>query len=316
MQKHPFKNSSILTEDLELLEAIKKDQLEKPRLQDVPIALAREARDTGEGTFPTYPANPEAVDLDIGSTNGGPGIVRITYPKSDPVGVYIHIHGGGFTFGRPWHQDWRMKKIADKVGCITASIEYRLTPENSWPACLDDCENAADWVINNCNSKFGVGKLIIGGESAGAHLSAATLLRLKKKNKIDQFVGALLTYGWFDANLTPSAANWGDEPLVLSTPLLNFFIKNLNLKNLSKNDPYLSPLHADLRELPEALFQCGTLDPLVDDTSFMAARWESAGNDATTVWYPGGVHGFDIFESEQAKHALNDVTNFLKSKFS
>ena len=316
MQKHPFKNSSILTEDLELLEAIKKDQLEKPRLQDVPIALAREARDTGEGTFPTYPANPEAVDLDIGSTNGGPGIVRITYPKSDPVGVYIHIHGGGFTFGRPWHQDWRMKKIADKVGCITASIEYRLTPENPWPACLDDCEEAADWIINNCNSKFGVDKLIIGGESAGAHLSAATLLRLKKKNKINQFIGTLLTYGWFDANLTPSAANWGDEPLVLSTPILNFFVNNLDLKKLSKNDPYLSPLHADLRGLPEALFQCGTLDPLVDDTSFMAARWKSAGNDANTIWYPGGVHGFDIFKSELAKRATDDAINFLKIKFS
>ena len=81
-------------------------------------------------------------------------------------------------------------------------------------------------------------------------------------------------------------------------------------------DAYGAYQTVDRQLIPEALFQCGTLDPLVDDTSFMAARWESAGNDATTIWYPGGVHGFDIFDSEQAKRALNDVTNFLKSKFS
>ena len=123
------------------------------------------------------------------------------------------------------------------------------------------------------------------------------------------------TYGVFDLNLTPSARNWGSEKLILSTPAMEYFIENLKLGDLPKTDPYLSPLHADLRNLPNAFFQCGTHDPLVDDTSFMASRWQAAGNNSLTTWYPGGVHGFDLFNSNLAKKAINDSIEFLRQNF-
>jgi len=315
MIKNPFLKSSVDDEDNHLLQKLRKELAKKPDISEVPVKVARAARDNNEGNFPTYPINPEAIDLKFESHKGGSGVIRVTYPKIKPVGIFIHIHGGGWTFGKPWHQDWKMKKFAEKVGCITASITYRLAPENSWPKCLDDCEEAATWIIDNTEEKFGIRKLIIGGDSAGAHLSAATLLRLKNNYHTNNFVGALFTYGVFDLNLTPSARNWGTEKLILSTPAMEYFVDNLKLGKFSKTDPYVSPLNGDLRNLPNAFFQCGTHDPLVDDTSFMAARWEAAGNSSVTTWYPGGVHGFDLFDSKLAKKAMSDSVMFLKQRF-
>ncbi len=315
MSENPFHESSIAKEDYELLQKLREELSAKPDISEVPIDFARAARDNNEGNFPTYPINPDAVDIEFESRNGGPGVIRVTYPTSKPIGIYIHIHGGGWTFGKPWHQDWRMKRFAKDVGCITASIKYRLTPENPWPNNLNDCEEATTWIMDNSHKKFGIEKFIIGGDSAGAHLSAATLLRLKNNYHINNFVGALFTYGVFDLNLTPSARNWGSEKLILSTPAMEYFIENLKLGDLPKTDPYLSPLHADLRNLPNAFFQCGTHDPLVDDTSFMASRWQAAGNNSLTTWYPGGVHGFDLFNSNLAKKAINDSIEFLRQNF-
>ena len=96
---------------------------------------------------------------------------------------------------------------------------------------------------------------------------------------------------------------------------MEYFIENLKLGNLSRTDPYLSPLYGDLRGLPNAFFQCGTYDPLVDDTSFMASRWQAAGNESLTTWYPGGIHGFDLFDSKLAKKAIEDSIIFLKQRF-
>ncbi len=80
-------------------------------------------------------------------------------------------------------------------------------------------------------------------------------------------------------------------------------------------DPDISPLYADLRGLPPALFTIGTADPLLDDTLFMAARWEAAGNDADLRVYADGVHGFNAFPIGIARAANEAQAEFLRSSF-
>ena len=78
-----------------------------------------------------------------------------------------------------------------------------------------------------------------------------------------------------------------------------------------RDDPDVSPLRADLRNLPPALFTIGTLDPLLDDSLFMHARWVAAGNTSELAVYPGGVHGFTAYDFGLAREARSRSAVFL-----
>ena len=94
--------------------------------------------------------------------------------------------------------------------------------------------------------RFGTSKLAIGGESAGAHLSAVTLLRLRDRHGLTPFGSALLNYGCFDLAMTPSVRRWGDRELRAErrrvTAFYNLFVPN----GMSRRDADVSPLYADL----------------------------------------------------------------------
>jgi acetyl esterase/lipase len=77
-------------------------------------------------------------------------------------------------------------------------------------------------------------------------------------------------------------------------------------------DPAVSPLYADLTGLPPALFTVGTADHLLDDSLFMAARWEAYGNDAELAVYPDGIHGFTGFPMALAKRANERIDAFME----
>ena len=80
----------------------------------------------------------------------------------------------------------------------------------------------------------------------------------------------------------------------------------------NRRHPDVSPLYADLRGLPPALFTIGTCDPLLDDSLFMHSRWIAAGNAADLAIYPGGVHGFTAFDTELAEQANARIDRFLE----
>ena len=149
-----------------------------------------------------------------------------------------------------------LERFADNCGMACVSVEYRLAPEHQYPAGPDDCEAAALWMVREGTKRFGTSKLAIGGESAGAHLSAVTLLRLRDKHKVTPFSAALLNYGCFDLGMTPSARNWGEEKLVLNTSTIVGFRKCFLPPGTDTYNPDVSPLYADLRGMPAALFTC------------------------------------------------------------
>ncbi len=191
------------------------------------------------------------------------------------------------------------------------SVEYRLAPENPYPAAPDDCEAAALWALREAERRFGTGRLAIGGESAGAHLAVVTLLRLRDRHGLTPFRAANLFAGCYDLALTPSAAAYGEERLVLNTRDIRMFTDGFCGPSTDRRDPDVSPLHADLAGLPPALFAVGTRDPLLDDTLFMAARWAAAGNRAEAFIGPGGAHVFHRFDSALTDDVLARIDTFL-----
>ena len=285
-----------------------------PASHEVEVAVSRAARAAGQGVLP--PGGP----LDSASWRPAPvpaGRVRVSLPDGPPRGVYLHVHGGGWTFGEPEQYDLWNGRLAQAAQVAVVSVPYRLAPEHVWPACADDAEAAALWLADAAQALFGVQGLAIGGESAGAHLAAVTLLRLRARGLGDRFAGALFNYGVFDLRMTPSMAAWGPRKLVLSTPTVDWFTDNLTGGDRAlRADPALSPLLADLKGLPPALMQVGTSDPLLDDTTFMAARLAAAGVAVDLRVHPGGVHGFDMFDLAIARDAQAAGAAFLRARFS
>jgi len=221
--------------------------------------------------------------------------------------VYLDIHGGAFFMGAARMDDRANASLARNAGVATVSVEYRLAPEHPHPAAAEDCEAAALWCLRHAKREFGTDRLLIGGASAGANLAAVTLLRLRERHGAARaFSGANLVYGVFDLAGTPSQARAGvpsyrDLYVPPSAPE-------------RRRDPDVSPLHAELTELPPALFSVGAADPLYDDSLFMALRWRAAGNDAELAIYPDSLHGFTLFPTAMARAANARIESWVAAR--
>jgi len=290
-----------------------------PPLESVPPAVTRELRRKGEGFLPAPVYSPRASWLEIPSRAGGLRL-RVVPPQGEATGAFLHVHGGGWVLGSADEQDPLLEAVADATGLCAVSVEYRLAPEHPYPAGHDDCEDAALWLIERGAAELGVpATFAIGGESAGANLSVTTLLRLRDRHGITgAFAAANLVYGAFDLSGTPSRLLWGDRLLVLSDPIMNWFTECLVgvVDDRSRRDPDLSPLYADLRDMPPALFTVGTADALLDDSLFMAARWEAADNRAELRVYEDACHAFTAFPIAVAQEANEAQRAFLRAAVS
>jgi acetyl esterase len=204
---------------------------------------------------------------------------------------YLHVHGGGWALGGADRQDRTLLRFATEARLAVVAVDYRLAPEHPHPAAVEDCVAAIAWLAANGERELGTARVIVGGESAGAHLAACALILLRACGGLAPVVAANLAYGVYDVSMTPSARLWGDERIVLSTPDLASFAEQY-APIARHRDADVSPLYADLAGMPPALFSCGTCDPLLDDTLFMAARWQAAGNGCELALYPGAPHEF------------------------
>jgi acetyl esterase len=285
-----------------------------PAVNQLPPEETRQARREGRGVFPAPVFLPEARTVRIDGP-GGEIPLRIVQPDREPVGVFMHIHGGGWTLGDCDMQDLRLRRLADETGLTAISVGYRLAPEHPYPAAHDDCEAAALFVIEQSRASGAPVPRAIGGDSAGGHLAAATLLRLRDRHGIgDGFGAAVFEYGAFDLSMTPSQRRWGERNLVLSTPIIAWFADQLlpGRDREQRRDPDISPLYADLRDLPPAVFTVGTQDALLDDSLFMEARWRAAGNATELRVWPEAPHGFVGLPMGIADLALAAEHEFLR----
>lgn len=286
-----------------------------PTIMEIGAPESRRLRREGKGIFPAPVFLEEATDIAIDG-RGGRIPVRVVRPAGKAAGIYLHIHGGGWALGAHDMQDVALKSLADATGLVAASIGYRLAPEHPYPAGQDDCEDAVLHLLNHGEEVLDAPpRFAIGGESAGAHLSVTTLLRLRDRHGMGGAVTAAnLVYGAYAMNGTPSQVLWGDRNLVLSGPIIDWF-RNTYTPGMTmeqRRDPDISPLFARLDGMPRALFTVGMLDPLIDDTLFMSERWRVAGNEAEVAIYPEGVHAFNGYPTALGRKANAKQYEFLR----
>jgi acetyl esterase len=270
------------------------------------IAAQRAARNT------MVVVDESAVEREI---PGPAGPIRLrTFVPERVDGVLLHFHGGGWIVGTPEMMDPFHAALSAAANVAIVSVDYRLAPEHPFPAGPDDCEAAAVWLVEHAEAEYGSSRLLIGGESAGAHLAALTLLRMRDRHgAVDRFVGANLVMGVYDVGGTPSQRGVGAGPDVLDPEGIRFFTEMFTpgLTPDQRRDPEISPLYADLHGLPPALFTAGATDHLVDDTLFLVSRWRLAGHDTELIVYPESPHAFIAMPSV-AGHFFPRLIAFLQ----
>jgi acetyl esterase len=258
--------------------------------RDEQIAAARESMD--RVTFPV----PEAEVAEIG---GVP--CRVIRPEGAPRAVYLHFHGGGMISGSASMMDIPNQMLARELDVTVVSVDYRQAPEFPWPAGPDDGVAVARDLLEHAPSEFGTGRLLIGGESAGAYMTAAVALRVRDElHAIDRIDGLNLTYGVYDFGGTPSqrGVRPNDDFDILS-PAFVALVTDCYLPDRTTDErraPEISPAYADLRGLPPCFVSVGTCDHLLDDSLLFATRAAAAGVDVDLFVLPEMTHAFQMFD--------------------
>lgn len=230
-------------------------------------------------------------------TPDGPVPVRLLIPAEKPCTLVIDLHGGGWVLGSAALNDPLTQHLAE-AGFAVASVDYRLLDQARRVTFHDqvaDCVAALRWAADEGRTRFGVEQVFVTGESAGAHLAALALLKLRQAGET-RLALPIFVQGVFDLSGTPSVHAADARTLLFDGPNLAGGLRQIapDRDGEALRSPDLSPLYADLSGMPPALFIAGELDPLRDDSILMATAW-SAHADTTLLDVPTAAHGFQHF---------------------
>ncbi len=233
-------------------------------------------------------------DMPIQGSDGHEIPVRLYFPNdSENLPVFIYYHRGGWVFSNIEEADPVCRKFANHLGCIVASVDYRLAPENKFPKPFNDAYDAYVWIANHA-AQLGINKdqIIVGGESAGGNLAAAVALRARDE-KGPSIALQLLIYPIINSTINPKTyADCADKYFITKEAMEFFWSMYLNPSD-DKNNPYLSPDKAkNLSGLPPAFFITAEHDPLRLEAKSYAKQLQKAGNQAFVENFQGVIHGF------------------------
>jgi acetyl esterase len=250
---------------------------------------------------PAVGAYHEAVALKSGLT------ADIAVPTGDgPHPVVIYIHGGAWTLGSPATHRKLVKQFAE-AGYLTIAPEYRLAPENPFPAGFDDCVFTAQWAAENAKRYGGDGtRLAMGGDSAGGNLTAAVLSSLGNSGRGSLVKAAILIYGAFDFVGLVSMAKEVAEPLARAYLGQNY--------PALLNDPRVSPIRAiKPGAMPPSFIIAGTGDGIVGESRTIAEAMNRAGIENELHIMDDMPHGFmQMTELSACREGLRLMFDFLR----
>ncbi len=244
--------------------------------------------------------------------------VRIYTPSgSGPFPVLVFYHGGGWVIGDLESHDGACRSLTNGARCVTVAVDYRLAPEHKFPAAVEDCYAATQWVFENAASlNADARRLAVGGDSAGGNLAAVVSL-LARDRKTPPITMQLLVYPATDGALdTYSHKTFLDY--FLTHEAVVYFWNHYVRTDADKKHPHAAPTYADnLRVLAPALVITAEFDPLRDEGEAYGRKLREAGVPVTVTRYDGMIHGFftmaDILPA--GKRAMAEACEALKRAF-
>lgn len=235
-----------------------------------------------------------------------------------PVPGLYNIHGGGMIVGHRYWETSRLLDLVAELGVVGVNVEYRLAPENPYPAGVEDCYAGLSWMSEHA-AELGVdpGRIVVMGGSAGGGFSAAVSL-LARDRKGPALAGQLLLCPMIDNTNTTVASRqydgigtWQRETNVFAWEC----VLGAALAASPDAPAYAAPSRAaDLSGLPPAFIEVGSAELFRDEDAQYASRiWATGGEAELHVW-GGGCHGFDIYapDAEISRAALASRSSWLR----
>ncbi len=237
----------------------------------------------------------EVRDIKVSGRSDNLIPIRIYTPidhKNVSPGI-IYFHGGGWVLGDLETHDHVIRELANFTGAVVFSVDYRLAPENPFPAGINDAQDAIKYVFNSA-SEYGVNadSIAIAGDSAGGNISAVMCI-LAKDGQIPMPVFQLLIYPVTDANFERPSYNQSDEFQFLTKAQMKWYWDNYIPNPADRINKLITPLNADdLSGLAPTYVATAENDPLLDEGKLYADKLISFGNKVTYRQFDGLPHGF------------------------
>lgn len=222
--------------------------------------------------------------------------------------VLLYMHGGAYCAGSLNTHRAFLGRLALACGCKVINVDYRLAPENPFPAALDDVLAVYRYLIN----KLSVHKIVLAGDSAGGGLALALAMRLRDE-KISPPAACVLMAPWVDLTCNNETFRTvGKKDVMLDQKRLQrnarMYVGKMDIKH-----PYISPVYGDLSGLPPVLIQVGTHDMLLGEARLLAEGLQTAGNDITLEVWPEVIHGWQSLGNlvPESRRAIRQIAGFI-----
>jgi acetyl esterase len=267
-----------------------------PPMAAIPPELIRAGYRAGRTALnvSSVPPGVEARDLEVGG-GAGPRPARLYTPAeaATPSGLLVYFHGGGFVIGDLETHDGHCRRLAHHSGQRVMAVDYRLAPENPFPAGHDDALAATRWAFDLA-AELGAdpARIGVGGDSAGGNLAASVARDLRDDAARRLKLQLLLYPATWPEELTQSRQE-RDGP-VLSKAAMDFFERALAFAGHAQSHRATPGRAKDFAGLPPAYVVTAGFDPLEHEGRDYAAALNAAGVKAEWVNYAGLVHDFFI----------------------
>lgn len=251
---------------------------------------------------------------DIRQTMVSIGGIRAEWlePERSPKGkMILYIHGGGWSLGSIRQTRLFLAPMVQQFRIKTLHFDYRLMPEHPFPAGLDDCLAIYMGLLQEGWSPKNI---VLAGESAGANLSLALLLRLKEENIPLPTAACLMSPITFMDSMEGSHTELASRDLILAEDsFILSDVAELYAPGWDKRHPYLSPLYGDLAGLPPMMLLVGTDEKLFDDTILFYQKSRQAGNQVELLVGDHMTHSWPIFMKDfpEAADAVRAMSEFI-----
>jgi acetyl esterase/lipase len=258
-----------------------------------------------------------AVDRTVAGAAGQIPATVYTPEGAGPFPVILYTHGGGWVIANRKVYDGGARGLAKSANAVVVSVDYRLAPENKFPAQHEDALAAYRWALANAASIKGDPKRVaLAGESAGGNLALATAVAARDNN-LQRPLAVISVYPIAQPDTTTDAYNTYANAKPLSRPMMAWFARHTARTPADLQDPRINLVKANLRDLPPVTIINAEIDPLRDDGAMLERAIRDAGGQVERRKYDGVTHEFFGMAAvvDKARDAQQYAGDRLKAAF-
>jgi acetyl esterase len=255
----------------------------------------------------------EVFSVEDRDADGVPVRIYKGVETDEPTRALVYFHGGGYVIGSVETHDGLTRAFAKRGEMIVVSVDYRLAPEHTYPAALDDCWTAARWVLSNA-AELGtdVDKVGVGGDSVGGTLAA--IVARKGRDTGTPFAAQLLIYPAISTRMDTQSFSLYQSGYGLTRDAMHWYWKQYLGDSDGSGEIDISPgALLDLRRLPRGIVVTAEADVLRDEAEGYAQRLFLAGCETEGYRYDGMIHGFLRMAGvvERSDKAIDEIVESL-----